>query len=143
MIDHYKTKNSRCLTPRQIQQIIQSTKINLVIPAKVLKIQFKKLEDHGFFETNSIELDPDMIKLIDKHQYYSTFRVNKSDISNKDDYACHFLSSVIKDIQADPHKFSYKDFDCINKMVNSVINDREVTINYIDGTHSNFKNSNM
>ena len=104
---------------------------------------FKFLDDHRYFETKSIELDEDMIKLMDKFQYHSKYRDLKGDLSYQHNYACAFLINVIEDILANPHKFSYKDFDCINKMVSRINNDRELTINYINGTYSHFKNSNM
>ena len=86
-------------------------------------MQFKNLEDSEFFGTKSIELDEDMIKLMNKFQYYSTYRILKSAMPLKNDYVSYFLSCVNIEILSYPHHFSYKDIDCINKMASRINND--------------------
>ena len=73
------------------------------------------INDYKLFKDQvSIELDDDMIKLLSNHDYsyFGAFMKNL-------DYIGSFIIQMIDDIQWNPDKFSFKDFDTINRLVES------------------------
>ena len=62
-----------------------------------------------------IELDDDMIKLLNNHDYsyFGAFMKNL-------DYISSIIIQMIYDIQCNLDKYSFKDFDTINKLVRNM-----------------------
>ena len=71
----------------------------------------------------TIELDGDMISLINKHS--DVYRYEEIGFP-KIKFISLILQEIIDDIQVHPDKFSYKDFDTVNRIVKLVNDDLEV-----------------
>ena len=79
-------------------------------------------------EGTSFMLDDDMVRLLDKFQD-DTYNLRYSQVYNYH-YILTILEAIFVRIQIIPDRFSYKDFETVNKIVKLIIDiQRELTTN--------------